>query len=205
VTPEALPQRIAEWRGAVDAGHEIGNHTAHHPCSENFPFARERALERYTLEMMRSDCSEADERIAALLGAKPSTFAYPCGQTYVGRGTATQSYVPLVAERYLAARCFAEWAVNDPRYCNLHQLASFDLDERPLPYIEQVIERTVRSGGWTVFAGHEIGDGSARQTTGETALVEAIARIQSMPQRIWIDTVAAVAGHVAGRRTVGSV
>ena len=48
-----LEERLSDWKKAAANGHEIGNHTMTHPCSGNFPFARERALENYTLEKMR--------------------------------------------------------------------------------------------------------------------------------------------------------
>src|SRR5690606_234668 len=98
VVPSAVEARLDGWKRAVAAGHEIGNHSLTHSCSGNFPFAREKALEQHTLARMRAELVEANERIAALLGTTPRTFAYPCGQTFVGRGRDTRSYVPVVAE-----------------------------------------------------------------------------------------------------------
>ena len=106
VSPAAFEQRVDQWRQVFEEGHEIAAHTASHPCSENFAFGRKQSLESMTLEMIRADCEEADELIRSKIGVKPATFAYPCGQTYVGRGTETQSYVPVVAERYRAARSY---------------------------------------------------------------------------------------------------
>ena len=200
VSPVKVEQRIDDWRRAVEQGHEIGNHTTNHPCSENYPFGREHALESYTLDMVRSECAEADERIRSATGITPLTFAYPCGQTYVGRGTETQSYVPVIAERHLAARCFAEGWLNDSEYCNLHQLAAFDSDGKPLPVLVGIAEAIIDSAGWGVFAGHEIGDGSAWQTTGAAALRGIIGRLKSLQKPVWIDTVASIARYVAQRR-----
>ncbi len=198
VQPDALQTRLTKWRNAVESGHEIGNHTVGHPCSENFPFGRDRSLENYTIEMMKKECDLADERIRSIFGVTPRTFAYPCGQSYVGRGVRTQSYVPVVAERYLAARCFAEGAVNDPEFCNLHQLAAFDGDCRSSSSLAEVLERTTAVGGWAIFAGHEIGDASARQTTGAHALEETVRRALSLS--VWVDTVSAVAEYVSTHR-----
>ena len=200
VSPTEVEQRIDDWRRAVERGHEIGNHTTNHPCSENFPFGREHSLESYTLDMVRSECTEADERIRSATGVTPLTFAYPCGQTYVGRGIETRSYVPVIAERYLAARCFAEGWVNDPEHCNLHQLAAFDSDSKPLPVLVEIAEGIIQSAGWGVFAGHEIGDGSARQTTGASTLRGIIGMLKSLQKPVWIDTVASIARYVAQRR-----
>lgn len=35
---EGMWRRRDDWRRAVGARHEIGNHTVAHPCSFNFPF-----------------------------------------------------------------------------------------------------------------------------------------------------------------------
>ena len=97
VVPSAVEPRVAAWKQAVAAGHEIGSHSLTHSCSGNFPFARHKALEDHTVDRMRQELVEANRRITALLGVAPRTFAYPCGQTFVGRGHATRSYVPVVA------------------------------------------------------------------------------------------------------------
>jgi peptidoglycan-N-acetylglucosamine deacetylase len=92
-----LQQRLEQWRRVIAGGHEIGNHTLTHPCSGNFRFSRTNALEDYTLERIEQDILAANQQIEALLGVVPQTFAYPCGQTYVGRGVNLRSYVPVVA------------------------------------------------------------------------------------------------------------
>src|SRR5688500_6680342 len=53
VVPSSVERRLDGWKKAVAGGHEIGNHSLTHPCSGNFPFARQKALEEYTLEKMR--------------------------------------------------------------------------------------------------------------------------------------------------------
>ena len=45
VNPPAVEKRLEGWRKLAAAGHEIGSHTIKHPCSGNFPFSRDRALD----------------------------------------------------------------------------------------------------------------------------------------------------------------
>src|SRR5690606_40293713 len=66
-------------------------HSLNHPCSGNFPWSRDNALEEYSLDKMRNELAEANRQIENLLGIDVNTFAYPCGQTFVGRGMKTQS------------------------------------------------------------------------------------------------------------------
>ena len=108
VSFHATEERLVEWKAAAVSGHEIGNHTMTHPCSGCYDFVRERgnALEDYDLEKMAVDIDDASAWIEDRFGSRPTSFAYPCGQTFVGRGTMTRSYVPLIAERFLAGRLF---------------------------------------------------------------------------------------------------
>src|SRR5205807_7740733 len=82
-----LPARVRRspdrWRAVSDRGHEIGSHTATHPCSANFGLSRRNVLENYTLERIEADIDRASGRIESVLGVRPSTFAYPCGQSCV--------------------------------------------------------------------------------------------------------------------------
>ena len=45
VVPERMQHRLEGWKLAVESGHEIGNHTLYHPCTANFSWARDHALE----------------------------------------------------------------------------------------------------------------------------------------------------------------
>src|SRR5713101_5746724 len=108
VNPGAVEKRLAGWMQAVADGHEIGNHSLTHPCTGNYAFSARNALEDYTLQMMARQLDEANDEIQKLLGVKPTTFAYPCGLKFVGRGRDVKSYVPLVAERFLVGRGYLD-------------------------------------------------------------------------------------------------
>src|SRR6266702_2495511 len=88
-----VDKRLAGWKQAVADGHEIGNHTVTHPCSGNYAFSLKNALEGYSLQMMGAQLDGANEQIHEMLGVTPKTFAYPCGQKFVGRGLDVRSYV----------------------------------------------------------------------------------------------------------------
>lgn len=197
VSPGLVEKRLEGWRQAVAAGHEIGNHTFHHPCSGNFRFSRHKALEDYTLAQMAGDLAQADEVIHALLGVRPITFAYPCGQTYVGRGIAVRSYVPLVADRFLVGRGFLGEIHNDPEFCDLAQVFGMDSDGVDSSRLRSLLDSAVVAAGWLVFAGHEIG-AEGRQCTREDALAELCRYARE--QNVWIDTVAAVGRHIQQTR-----
>ena len=195
VVPGAVEQRLDGWRRAVAAGHEIGNHSLHHPCSGNFPWARDKALERYSPEQMRRELTEANRQLTDLLGVTPTVFAYPCGQMFVGRGRETRSYVPLVAELFTAGRGYMDEAPNDPGYCDVAKLTGMDMDGKDFEDLRPVLERVKDNGLWLVLAGHDMGPAGVQAT--RLAMLEAlIAFAQDPANHLWIAPVGTVARYV---------
>ncbi len=195
VVPGAVEERLAGWKKAVAAGHEIGNHSLTHPCSGNFPWARQKALEEYTMERMRRELLDANARVAELLGVTPETFAYPCGQSFVGRGRDTKSYVPLVAELFVAGRGWRDEAPNDPRFGDLAQVLGMEMDGKDFDEILPVLEQARESGGWVVLGGHDIGPGG-RQTTRVAMLEKLMSYARDPEHGLWLAPMGTVAKHV---------
>jgi len=195
VSLSSMEKRLDAWKKAAANGHEIGNHTLTHPCSGNFPFSRERALENYTLDKMQAELRQANEGIERLVGVRPVSFAYPCGQKFVGRGRSLKSYVPLVAEEFLTGRGWMdEWA-NDPAFCDMAQLMAMELDGKDFEQVKQIIDRTLTNGGWLVFCSHDVGDGG-RQTT-LAATLRALCEYAKDPANgVWLADVGTVARHI---------
>ncbi len=195
VSPGPFQAHLPAWKQALANGHEIGNHSMRHPCTGNFSFARDKALEDYTLRQMERELEEANRVIASAVGVRPATFAYPCGQKFVGRGTHLRSYVPLVARMFQAGRGWMDEAANDPALCDPAQLLGIELDGRDFAAAKKLIDTAVENGSWLVFAGHEIAEGG-RQTTRIDTL-EAICQYAHDPNNgIWIDTVQNIVRHV---------
>jgi len=199
VVPSAVERDVNGWKQAVAAGHEIGNHSLTHSCSGNFAFSRARALEDHTLDRMRQELADANRQIIALLGVTPRTFAYPCGQTFVGRGRETRSYVPLVAEQFLAGRGWLDESANDPAFVDLAQTMGVEMDGKDFTQIRPLIDDAGIRGAWLVLAGHEIGrDG--RQTTRVAMLDELLTYAKAPANGIWLATVAEAAEEIVRRR-----
>ncbi len=200
VSLSRLEQDADAWKAAAANGHEIGNHTLTHPCSGNFGFIdNDRALEEYTLQRMNAELVESNATIEKLLDGTPVSFAYPCGQKYVGRGRNLRSYVPLVAEHFLSGRGWMdEWA-NDPAYCDMAQLMAMEVDGKSFEQIKEMIDHRLADGGWLVLAGHEIND-EGRQTTQMATLRALCEYAQNPANGLWLDTVEAVARHIQKQR-----
>jgi len=202
VSPDNLEARTREWRAACERGHEIGNHTLSHPCSANFPWSRGNALEDYTLDRMRAEIVGASALILEKVGVTPVSFAYPCGQTFIGRGENLKSYVPLVAGLFLAGRAYDAEVPNSPRFCDLAHLGSFRSDETDAASMRRLAEAALDSEGWLIFCGHEVGS-SGFQTTIQRELDEFLSYLREHADRIWTSPVARVAAWIRESRAGG--
>jgi peptidoglycan/xylan/chitin deacetylase (PgdA/CDA1 family) len=199
VEPRGVQERLEGWKQAVIDGHEIANHTLTHPCTGNYAFSRKNALEDYDLERMAQEIDGANDQIQKLLGVKSKTFAYPCGQKFVGRELDVQSYVPLIAERFLVGRSYLSESSNDPTVVDLSQAMGTAFDDMDFLQMKKVVDEAVKQGRWVIFVGHEIGQ-RAFQTT-DTKAIELLCKYLRDPDnRIWFGTVDEVAEYIRQQR-----
>lgn len=198
VTATEVAKRLDGWRAAVADGHEIGNHTLTHPCTGNYPMFRNNAIEDLDLAAMARELDDAQDLIQQSLGVRPVTFAYPCSSRTVGRGAASRSYIPLVAERFIAGRDAGVPYPNLPGVSDMHCLAATATDTKPMDTVYRLIDEAVREGGWMVMYGHEVADKPAPLTT-ECDNLRRICEYLKSRSDVWTDTVASVARYVAGK------
>ena len=199
VLPSAVEKKLNEWKAAVKNGHEIGNHSRVHPCSGNFHWSRKNALEEYTPEKMKVELKQANTEIKKLLSVDATQFAYPCGQTFVGRGKLTSSYVPVIAELFQTGRGWLSEAPNDPMYCDQWQLTGIESDGKDFEKILTIINQARAQRSWVVLAGHDIAE-SGDQTT-RVAMLRALLEYARDPKnKIWIAPVGVVNKFVQTQR-----
>ncbi len=199
VVPSAVEQQIEGWKKAVASGHEIGNHSVNHPCTGNFLWSRQKALEDYSLEKMRQELITANQEIQELLGVTPEVFAYPCGQTFVGRGTGTKSYVPIVSALFLTGRGWLDEGPNDPTFCDFAQLTGMEMDGKDFDQILPLLEQAKETGQWVVLAGHEMGE-SGQQTTRLVMLKKLLEYARNPANELWIAPVGTIAHYIQDQK-----
>ena len=199
VVPPRVEGRLEGWKRLAKAGHEIANHPQLHPCSGNFAFSRDRALEDYTLERMRDELIESNRLLEKMLGTSPTSFAYPCGQSTLGRGVEAKSYVPLVAELFASGRGWLDEAPNDPSYVDMAQLTGIEMDGKDFADLLPLLESVRENGQWLVLAGHEI-NRQGRQTTRVKMLEQLIPYLEDPSNGFWVAPVGEVAQWVIERR-----
>jgi peptidoglycan-N-acetylglucosamine deacetylase len=198
--PDLRRERDA-WRRVLAAGHELASHTMHHPCDCSHDWVpRGYATQDYDLSRMAAELDETLELLTALGAPAPYTFAYPCGETRIGKGK--ESYVDLVSERFLAARG-VEPKVADPMRDPLSLVPACDGAKSPEELIAWV-ERAAAEGGWLVLLFHGVGgDHLPVERAAHATLAEHLARNEG---RIWTERFGTVAAHVqAARAASGGV
>jgi len=200
VQPGGVQERLQGWKQAVLDGHEIGNHTISHPCTGNYEFSVDNALEKYDLKRIEEQIDGANDQIQALLGVRPKTFAYPCGQKFVGRGIDVESYVPLVAERFVVGRSYLSESPNDPAVVDLAQAMGTVFDDMDFAQMKEVVDAAVRQGRWVIFVGHEIGPRGDQSTDAE-ALEVLCKYLKDPANRIWLGTVEEIGSYVHQQQT----
>ena len=199
VSVNSMFQRIEKWRAAVMNGHEVGNHSLVHPCTGNFSWTAGRELENYTLDRMEEELRSASQIIKDSLGIEAVSFAYPCGQTFVGKGLNTKSYVPVVASLFESGRGWLDEGPNDPSFCDMAQLTGMELDGKSFDDIKKLIDAAKSTGKWLILAGHEM-NVSGNQTS-LLATLEAICAYATDPaNEIWIDNVHNIASYILEKR-----
>jgi len=198
--PKLDAAQVPLWKAAHARGHEIGNHTCSHPCSGNFDWSRHNAIEDYTLERMEGEIVDCNTRLEAMLGVKPRTFAYPCGQTHVGRGQGVKSVVPLVAKHFKAGRAYFSEEPNEAAYVDLCLLGAEACDSVAFEAMKKGVDRAVETGRWLILAGHEMSARPGFQVTEISELEKLLNYVKDPALGIWCATVEAVAGHILSRR-----
>lgn len=187
----AWDRRPADWKGASSRGHEIGNHTCHHPCSRSKPWVRPgNALEDYDLARIEAELHDASDDIAAVVGTHPTSFAYTCCQDWVG--PEHTSFRPLASRLFPASRGGGN---------RLADLSDLDLsfvpalgivESMPLDEILRFIDSAATRRGWAVLMFHGVGGGHNANCSRDTH--QAICRyLQTRRDSLWCDTFVNVA------------
>lgn len=195
--PYHAKDRLAQWQQALQQGHELGSHTNSHLCTGNFQWLRSMnaGLEQVDLAFIKHDLQLADQFFQTHFKMQPQHFAYPCGQTFVGRGQQVQSYVPLIAARFKTGRLWNNETGNLPGYADAAQLQSFALDNHSFAELKQILEQQREHNKWLILTGHEVGD-KGLYTTRRDVLEQLIRYLQNPANGYWLAPVGEVYQHL---------
>jgi peptidoglycan/xylan/chitin deacetylase (PgdA/CDA1 family) len=164
---EKWSRQVPGWQAAAARGHEVGNHTVDHPCSCNFDFGTVH-LEGMALADIAETIDLAERRLDELIPAQAGrrSFCYPCYQTFVGVGTGKQSYVPVVAARFGAARGGGPGTAgeqgNNPAAVDLAEVWGADVAGWTAEQLIAAVDGAIAAGRWLVLVFHGVGGAHTR-------------------------------------------
>ena len=188
--------RKADWRNAFLNGHEIGNHTVHHPCRGA---NHKHNLETYTPDRIRQEIREANSWLDQNIGIDSyRTLAYPCGQIAIGNPPDEHSFASAVGAYHFAAR-LASGGINDPAEVVRTPLKikaeviGYPHGREVEPFIEYC-EQAMNLGGWGVIVFHGIADNWF--TTERVVHQKLIDHLRD--QKFWVAPIREVARHILG-------
>ena len=153
LTPENMQARVRDWQAVATKGHEIADHTFHHPCA-----LKGYSADRFELEELKPTEQYLDE----YFGGGLRTYAYPCGVIELGPGdqlTGELNYIQTLRHRFLAARA-ADGDPNDPRLVarNRYQLQAiaptFERDDPALAL--SYIRKAIAWRRWAILIFHDV-------------------------------------------------
>ncbi len=152
-----VQQRMADWRQAAAAGHELGNHSLFHQCAKSLPnrdwVSPERDLDTTPLPRLLDEVRLGNTLLQAIDGKTRRTFTAPCTDQ-LASGT---PYLPLLKADFVAIKAVVGGIVTD-----MHTL-----DPYAVPVIAPVgssgaeliaqVEQAVAAGTMVNFTFHGIG------------------------------------------------
>ncbi len=161
--------RTADWQAAFRRGHEIGNHSAHHPgwgLKDAKP--TDLRLETFGPDDILREIGDAATWLDQNIGPDPGrTYAYPYAHNFIGPDKTVAPYEAAV-RRFCAGSRLGGTSVPNPPGTDPFALRSFGFGAHPpaevlIGYCEQAL----RSGGWTILTFHGVG-GPWIETPAET-------------------------------------
>jgi peptidoglycan-N-acetylglucosamine deacetylase len=176
----------AAFAALAKTGHELASHTLRHPCNAD--------LAALSLTEMASELDAGSAAVEALGVSGKLSFAYPCGQTAV---KGMQSYVPLVQQRFRAARGVAG-VVAVPEGVDLFNVpALFPPTSSDGSDVLAFIQRAEQSRGWAVIGVHGVSEAGEYLQLAQPAHDKIVAYLADHQKTIWTAPFGTVADAVA--------
>jgi peptidoglycan/xylan/chitin deacetylase (PgdA/CDA1 family) len=162
LTQENMEERLEDWQAVSRQGHEIADHSVHHPCGLS---------EAKIDDFERDEIAGAETFLDANFQAgRVPIYAYPCGGLNIGKGGPMKEQLRYVRalKRHVAFARAADGEPNDPRdvarrrYVLQAVAPTYEKDDPAL--VLAYVRGAMRTGHWAILIFHaviekRVGDG----------------------------------------------
>ena len=160
---------VQGWKRAALGGHELGNHTLFHPCSEKLGWQNDLAIENYTLEDILNEIRITDALLDIIDNKQElRAFAYPCNNVFVDGKDYSVSLRNEKLVRYARIGGDRNSIIKNVNVVDLMHVPSWMVEEGTnLNDLIKFAERAKEVNGMAVFQFHSI-DGQLFSISSET-------------------------------------
>lgn len=174
-----LYRRLNEWRQVAKNGHELGNHTLFHPCSQTRPdgtkadwIKPEYNLESYTIGQMVNELKTANTLLKAIDGREDRTYGYTCCDTVAGG----VSFVNSLKDIFVGARATGPIPETMKGF-EVYNTPSWGVNENSAEEMIAYVNKAREKGTIAIIMFHSVGGGYLNTSAEEhRKLVEYISK-----------------------------
>ena len=190
-------ERMEEWRKAAKKGHELGNHTAYHPCSNDLDFiVKEFSTEEYTVNRMMLELEVMNTFLYAIDGKSERSFSYACDETEVGG----ISYIDSLRESglFVGVRGGGPGVIEDMKSLDIFNVPGWGALEVSGKEMIDFVNEAEKVHGLAVFTFHGVG-GDYLMVSRE-AHAELLSYLGNNKGTIWVAPFVEIIQHVIKER-----
>lgn len=189
------------WRQVAQAGHELGNHSLHHPCRKDRPDQHTWLADDYNLSNYTPDRWLAEMRMANLIlylvdGRTERTFGNTCCDNYVGPLDSRTCLEELIPQLFVGGRGEYVSKPTDPANVNFANFGHYSGDSKSFEQLRDEIESAVRDGKWIFYMFHGVGKGTHSLYIEAEEHEKLVAYLAANKDRIWTAPAVDVARHL---------
>lgn len=190
----AVAARLDAWRKIAANGHELGNHTAFHPCNGQLPgrnfIKPDNDLSRYTVSRMAAETKLTNTLLQSLDGKTERTFAFPCGDRKIGDTV----YYDAIKNSFVAARGVSG-GLEQADSIDLSDVKAYSINGQLADYMIGLVKKAQETHSLLVFLFHGVGGGHSLNVN-RGAHTQLLAYLKEQEKNIWIAPMVDVAKYI---------
>lgn len=190
----SLNERLIAWKSIAVNGHELGNHTAFHPCagkSKGRDWVKpDYDLDNYTVTRIVDEIRLSNTLLEALDGKKMRTFAYTCGDKVVGNS----SFIDSIKNDFVGARGVTS-GMNKLNEIDLFDIRVCMVDGQSGDDLIDLVNRAMEDSALIVFLFHGVG-GEHHMNIPLTEHNKLLGFLKKNEKDIWIAPLVEIAAYI---------